>query len=212
MEGVVDSKSPNFACAYSRPHQCVRGPTGYPSITRGPMRILVRGLLPPPSLQLFPLKWLLALHGVHSKMNLLLSVSNPGRPPARSRERGLTIGEWGQRGIHHGSGGRCPKDWQVLHGCAEVRNRLPRARFRKSGHRGVPPGFHHPKISGDAGRFKPSRALAFGAEPSLVPSQKGFWSTKGSEIQKWEQNFAYRPPKLHERPRRFIKRHKVSDA
>ena len=143
-------------------------------------------------------------------MNLLLSDSNQGRTPARFRERRLAIGEWGQRGIHHGSRGRCPKDWQVLHDCAEVRDRLPRARFRKSGHRGVHAGFHHPKTLGDAGRLKPSRALAFGAEPSLVPTQKGFWSTKGSEIQKWEQNFANRPPKLHKRPRNFIKLHKVS--
>ena len=150
---------------------------------------------------------------VHSKMDLLLSVSNPGRTPCTVP--GTSVGNrgmgtawnppWIRRKVPEGLAGiawmrRSPES-TTPGSVQEIRP--PRGSSR------VPSS---KKTLGDAGRLKPSRALAFGAEPSLVPSQKGFWSTKGSEIQKWEQNFAYRPPKRHKLPRCFIKLHKISEV
>ena len=212
MEGVVDSKSPVFACALQPSSSMPQG-SNRVSIDH-PRSHENSGPRPPPAtfMATFPSRGCSAARESIRKWIYCSLFQTRAAAPARSRERRLTIEEWGRRGIHPESGGRCPKDLQVSRGCTEIRDRISGARFWRSGHRGVPPGIHHPKISGDAGRFKPSRALAFGAEPSLVPSQKGYWSTKGSEIQKLEQNFACRPPKRHKLPRRFIKRHKVSEA
>ena len=112
MERAVDFKSPIFPAPYSRPHQCIRGLTRYPSITRGPIRFLVRGLLLAPSLQLSP-RVVAGLHGVHSEMNLLLCVSNLGRTPCTVPGTWVGNRGMGTCGILHESGGRCPKDLQV---------------------------------------------------------------------------------------------------
>ena len=179
MEGVVDSKSPVFACALQPSSSMPQG-SNRVSIDH-PRSHENSGPRPPPAtfMATFPSRGCSAARESIRKWIYCSLFQTRAAAPARSRERRLTIEEWGRRGIHPESGGRCPKDLQVSRGCTEIRDRISGAWFWRSGHRGVfLQGFIIQNTLGDAGRFKPSRALAFGIEPSLGALPKGILEHK----------------------------------
>ena len=100
----------------------------------------------------------------------------------------------------------------MLHGCAEVRDRLPGARLWNSGHREVHAGFRHPKNRGKCRQVQAVQPLAFGTEPSFGALPKGMMKHKRERNSEMETKFCLPAPKLHKWPRCFIQRHKLSRA